>query len=172
METSPSRYRPLFLSGEYDAILDDKHRILVPADYRKEVIEAREEKTLVCRIGRNRVAWLYPENYYRELIAQRRTSLMPGEDEEKFNEAYYGMIFRLTWDSQGRIVIPEKIIKRTNMEKNLTLVGAGDHLAVWNREAWERRAQTLLETMDEISDRERQSKAETTATKTQTTTSP
>ncbi|MDB5323491.1 MAG: cell division protein MraZ [Phycisphaerales bacterium] len=166
METTPSRYRPLFLIGEYDAILDDKNRILVPADFRKEVLEAREEKTLVCRIGRNRVAWLYPENYYRELIAQRRMSLMPGEDEEKFNEAYYGMIYRLSWDAQGRVVVPEKIIKRTNLEKNLTLVGAGDHLAVWNRDDWERRAQTLLETMDEISDRERESKT------TKTTTSP
>jgi MraZ protein len=162
METTPSRYRPLFLIGEYDALLDDKNRILVPAAFRKEVLEAREEKTLVCRIGRNRVAWLYPENYYRDLIAQRRMSLMPGEDEDKFNEAYYGMIYRLSWDAQGRVVLPEKIIKRTNLEKSLTLVGAGDHLAIWNREAWERRAQTLLETMDEISDRERESKTTTT----------
>jgi len=164
MENNPSsRYRPLFLSGEYDALLDEKNRILVPADFRKEITEAREEKSLVLRIGRNRVAWLYPENYYRELIAQRRQSLMPGEDEEKFNEAYYGMIYRLSWDAQGRIVVPEKIIKRTNMGRSLTLVGAGDHLAIWNRDDWERRAQTLLDTMDEISDRERRSKSESGA---------
>jgi MraZ protein len=164
MENNPSsRYRPLFLVGEYDALLDEKNRILVPADFRKEITDAREEKSLILRIGRNRVAWLYPENYYRELIAQRRQSLMPGEDEEKFNEAYYGMIFRLSWDAQGRIVVPEKVMKRTNMGRSLTLVGAGDHLAIWNRDEWERRAQTLLDTMDEISDRERRSKSESGA---------
>jgi len=162
MENNPSSpYRPLFLVGEYDALLDEKNRILVPADFRKEITEAREEKSLICRIGRNRVAWLYPENYYRELIAQRRQSLMPGADEEKFNEAYYGMIFRLNWDAQGRIVVPEKIIRRTNMGRSLTLVGAGDHLAIWNRDAWERESQTLIDTMDEISDRERRSTAVT-----------
>jgi MraZ protein len=158
MEQNPSRYRPLFLIGEYESVLDDKSRLLIPADFRKEITEAREEKSLICRVGRNRVAWLVPENYYRELIAQRRTSIVPGEDEEKFNEAYYGMICRLSWDQQGRVVVPEKIIKRTNLGKNLTLVGAGDHLVLWNRDAWETRAQTLLETMDEISDRERESK--------------
>jgi len=164
MENNPSsRYRPLFLVGEYDALLDEKNRILVPADFRKEITDAREEKSLILRIGRNRVAWLYPENYYRELIAQRRQSLMPGEDEEKFNEAYYGMIYRLSWDAQGRIVVPEKVMKRTNMGRSLTLVGAGDHLAIWNRDDWERRAQTLLDTMDEISDRERRSKSESGA---------
>jgi MraZ protein len=158
METNPSRFRPLFLIGEQDVILDDKNRILVPADFRKEIVEAREDKTLICRIGRGRIAWLQPENYYRELIAKRPMSLMPGEDEEKYNEANYGMIFRLSWDAQGRVVMPEKIIKRTGLGKTLTLVGAGDHLAIWNRDVWERRAQTLLDTLDEISDREREAK--------------
>jgi division/cell wall cluster transcriptional repressor MraZ len=158
MELNPSRYRPLFLTGEFDLILDEKNRILVPAECRKEILEAREENTLVCRIGRNRVLWLQPENYYREWLAQRRTSLVPGEDEEKFNEAHYGMIYRLTWDAQGRIVVPEKMIKRTNMGKNLTLVAAGDHMAVWNREDWEQRALAHLDAWNEISDRERQNK--------------
>jgi MraZ protein len=65
------------------------------------------------------------------------------------------MIYRMSWDAQGRVVVPEKIIKRSNMGRSLTLVGAGDHLAIWNRDAWETRAQTLLDTIDEISDRER-----------------
>ncbi|HEY7117429.1 MAG TPA: MraZ N-terminal domain-containing protein, partial [Tepidisphaeraceae bacterium] len=60
MENNPSsRYRPLFLSGEHDALLDEKNRILIPADFRKEITEARSEKDLVCRIGRNRVPWVY-----------------------------------------------------------------------------------------------------------------
>ena len=145
MEVNPSRYRPLFLIGEFDAILDEKNRLLVPADFRKEIVEAREEKTLVCRIGRSRIAELYPENYYREMIAQRRMSLVPGDEEEKFNEKYYGMIFPLDWDAQGRVVVPEKIIRRTNMGRSLTLVGEGDHLAVWNRDDWENRAQWHLD---------------------------
>ena len=158
METIPSRFRPLFLIGEYDVILDDKNRILVPAVFRKEIVEAREDKSLICRIGRGRIAWLQPENYYRELIARRPVTLMPSDDEEKYNEANYGMIFPLDWDAQGRVVMPEKIIKRTGLGKELTLVGAGDHLAIWNREVWERRAQTLLDTLDEITDREREAK--------------
>jgi MraZ protein len=165
MENNPSsRHRPLFLSGEYDALLDEKNRILIPADFRKEITDARAEKELVCRIGRNRVPWLYVESYYREMIARRRQSLMPGEDEEKFNEAYYGMIFRMSWDAQGRIVVPEKIMARSNMGRTLTLVGAGDHIAIWNRDAWETRTTTLLETIDEISDRERRTTTATTTT--------
>ena len=156
MENIPTRYRPLFLMGEHDITVDDKSRLLVPAEFRKEISEARDEKVLICRIGRKRVPWLYPENYYRELIAQRRLSLTPGEDEEAFNEAYYSLIFRLQWDGQGRVVLPEKLVNRTALKKELTIVGAGDHLVIWNREDWEKRAATLIDTIDQITDREKQ----------------
>jgi MraZ protein len=156
-QTPPPPKRPLGLSGEHDIDLDNKNRISIPSAFRKEIIEARNETKLVIVIGRNRVAWMYPKDYYRnELVAQRKTHLMPGEDEEKFNEAYYGMTFDVEWDANGRVVVPEKIIKRTNMGKNLTLVGARDHVAVWNREDWERRVTAHLESWNDITDRERQ----------------
>jgi MraZ protein len=150
METNPSRFRPLFLSGEYDSILDDKNRILVPADFRHEFVEARDEKTLICRVGRNKVTLLYALNYYKELIAARRPGRMTPEEEDRFSQVNYGMTFKLTLDAQGRIVVPEKIKQRSNMGKNLTLVGGGDHVQIWNREVWETRSQTLQETIDEI----------------------
>jgi MraZ protein len=158
MEPDPKpSYRPLFLIGEHDISLDDKSRLLVPAEFRKEIGEARDnEKVLICRIGANRNAWLYPENYYRELIARRLATLTPGEDEEAFNEAYYGMVFRLQWDGQGRVLLPEKLIKRTALRKELTIVGSGDHLVIWNRDEWERRAQLRIETMPQITEKAKQ----------------
>lgn len=153
MEDIPRRNRPLFLIGEHDITLDDKSRLLVPADFRKEISEARDESKLICRIGSNRVPWLYPEDYYRELIAQRRATLTPGEDEEAFNEAYYGMVFRLQWDAQGRVGLPEKLLRRTSLRKELTIVGSGDHLVIWNRDDWERRTALRVETMAEISEK-------------------
>jgi MraZ protein len=149
METNPSRYRPLFLTTEYDAILDDKNRILIPADFRKEILEARNEKTLICRIGRNKIASLYPSGYYEEMINQRRATLLPGADEDRFNQVHYGMISRLTWDAQGRVVVPERVLQRTNMQKNLTLVGSRDHIQIWNKVDWDRQCEALLDSIDE-----------------------
>ena len=158
METNPKEslsgsFRPLFLIGEFDASIDDKNRLLIPSDFRKEIIDARNEKTLICRIGRKRITWLYPENYYRDLIAKRRTSLTPDDDEEAFNEAYYGMVFRMAWDAQGRVVLPEKLLTRANLKKDVTIVGAGDHLVIRSREDWEKRSEMLLATQDDITDR-------------------
>ena len=164
MDELPKSYRPLFLIGENDVSLDSKSRVMIPADFRKEITEARNGETmLICRIGDNRAPWLYPENYYRELIARRRATLTPGEDEEAFNEAYYGMIFRLQCDAQGRVVLPEKLVKRTALRKELTIVGAGDHLVIWNSEEWERRAARHVEMMAQIAEKAKQSEKQNPA---------
>jgi MraZ protein len=153
--SSSSRFRPLFLIGEYDVTLDEKHRLLIPSDFRKEITDARDEKVLICTVGRNKIARFFPENLYRELLARRLTSVTTGQAEERFREAYLGMVFRLPWDQQGRVVIPEKIISRTSLGRSLTLVGNGDYLELWNRDAWEQRAQELIASLDEISDQQK-----------------
>ena len=163
MESNPTPNRALFLVGEYDASLDGKNRFLIPIELRREIVEARSEQSLICRFGRNRVVWLYPELYYRELITQRKRSLTPGADEEAFNEANFGMIYRIAWDNQGRVVMPEKVIARAGIGKHVSLIGAGDHIVLRNRDDWEQRAQTLLSTLDQISDREREQNTVTQA---------
>lgn len=159
--------RKLFLIGEYDLVIDEKSRLLVPSEFRKEITEVCNEKSLLCRYGHNRVLWIYPENYYREMMSRRQETILTREEEEAFAEAYYGMTFRLQWDAQGRVVLPDKILKRCRLEREITLIGAGDHLVVRSREEWDRRSEMLLDTMDAITNRERQLRE-----KQQTTSSP
>jgi MraZ protein len=143
MEPNPSPEKKLFLAGEYDALLDDKNRILVCAVFRNEILECGYSSSLICRVAKNKVARLYPEKYYREMIAKRETKLVSDDEEEKFNDSYYGKVFPVTWDAQGRVGIPDKIIKRAAMGRELTLVGTSNHVAIWNRQAWEHRAEDI-----------------------------
>lgn len=39
-------------------------------------------------------------------------------------------------DVQGRIVIPDRLMKLSGLVKEVTLVGAQDHYEIWNREAY------------------------------------
>jgi MraZ protein len=164
METNPNA-NDLDLSGEYPVGLDDKNRLMIPSDFRKEIAKFRDEPKLTWRIGRGRITQAYPESYYREMIAKRKKSLTPGEKEEAFNRAFHGMTFKLEWDAQGRVVLPEPLISRGRLTKTLMLVGVGDHLELWNRDQWIAESERLLETMDEIIDKDRESVRETTESK-------
>ena len=42
-----------------------------------------------------------------------------------------------TMDSQGRLLLNEKLRKRANLQENITLIGVRDHIELWNEQSWE-----------------------------------
>jgi MraZ protein len=144
------------LYGNYDVAIDDNNRMLIPSDIRKAIdpISDGEAFFLVPRAdGR---FWLYPDRYYRTLAEQMAREMAPGEDLQKFNRVHFGLVSRIEWDKQGRVLLPEKEIRRSGLSKEITVVGAGDHVEVWSRVAWTAEEPELLRQQDEIDDRIRQ----------------
>jgi MraZ protein len=43
----------------------------------------------------------------------------------------------LETDNQGRILLPDRLLKRAGIEKEVTLIGVQDHLELWNRRDFE-----------------------------------
>jgi len=46
--------------------------------------------------------------------------------------------------------MPDKTLRRSAIGKDVTLVGLGNHLELWNRNEWEIRSNELLEKSSEI----------------------
>jgi MraZ protein len=40
-------------------------------------------------------------------------------------------------DSQGRLLLNEKLRKRAGLKDNVTLVGVRDHIELWNTQDWD-----------------------------------
>ena len=57
------------LYGEHELTIDDKNRLLVPAEIRKSLSPERDGEAFFLVIGRNRKPWLYPERYYEHLVS-------------------------------------------------------------------------------------------------------
>jgi MraZ protein len=131
------------LYGEYDLTLDDKNRILVPAEVRRNLDPELDGEAFFLIVGINRLPWLYPDKYYRVLATQTIPDITPGEDQLAFDQANFGLASRVEWDKQGRLVIPEKNLKRAALQRDLTLVGVRDHLELWNRKDWDVHRQEL-----------------------------
>ena len=140
------------LFGEYELTIDDKNRLLVPADIRKSIPPEFGEALFVV-IGSNRVPWMYPERYYEELVMQAPADILPGEDLLAFDQLHFAMASKLPWDKQGRVLVPDKILKRASIGKDVTVIGARDHLELWNRTDWEIRREELFNRSQEIAAR-------------------
>ena len=146
------------LYGEYDLNLDDKNRLSIPAEVRHSIDPERDGEAFYLVVGINQRPWLYPERIYENLVANLASEMAPGDDLLAFDQMNFAMASKFGWDKQGRILLPEKNLKRTSLGREITMIGARDHLELWNRAEWATYSEQLIARRAEISLRAKQAK--------------
>jgi MraZ protein len=131
------------LFGEYDLNIDDKNRLLIPSEVRSRIKPEEDGDAWFMVIGTDRRPWLYPERYYEQLVMRVPGDITPEHDQHQFDQWHFAVISRLEPDKQGRVLLPDKNLKRAGIKKEVTLIGVRDHLELWNRADWEARREEL-----------------------------
>jgi MraZ protein len=141
---------PLFLGGEFDQTVDDKHRVSIPAELRRGIDPQEYGENLIVLVGSNKKPWLYPDKYYRKLLSNFTPRAAPQKDLLRFDHFNVSMTFPVAVDKQGRLVLPDKIVKRTGVKGEVTVTGARDHIEIWPRAEWEAYCNAMLEDPDDV----------------------
>ena len=144
------------LYGEYELTIDEKSRLLIPADVRRSLDVERDGEAFFVVIGINQQPWLYPERGYEALVSRLASQLSPGEDKLAFDQMNFSMASRVEWDKQGRVLIPESARRRTKLGRDVTLIGVRDHLELHDRTAWEVRREYLFARSAELAAKQRE----------------
>jgi len=128
----------MFFVGRYELTIDSKNRLSIPFAIRRKLSEDRDGHSFYVVPGRQRgTLAFYPEKYY-----ERRRENLP-DDENLSDEAYAYRQFEFSQsalldpDGQGRVLIPERLLARAGIDKEVTLAAVQDHLELWRREAFE-----------------------------------
>ena len=129
------------LIGHYEAKLDTKRRLPIAAAIREQIDPIHGEGFAVVpnpdpEPGCERYLWLYPDDYFRRLVAKiKRSSLAQEERRGKAQWTNAAVIVKP--DSQGRIVLPEKTLKGVVISEQVTLSCHENHIEVWPRKKWQ-----------------------------------
>jgi len=128
----------LFFTGEYEHTLDAKNRVSIPARFRQILSPDTVGDKVYLVLGPNKKLWMYPDKYYEELVSQHPAELIPDEQVLRYEQITFGLARLLELDGTGRIILPEKMIARAGLGKEIVIIGVRDHLELWNQEEWER----------------------------------
>ncbi len=127
---------------------DAKGRITVPAEWRQPSFEA----TLFVLPSSDRCLKVYPASWLGRL--QEQVSLLKSADPmRKGVEDLATTAQSATFDTQGRIMIKEKLREGAGLKKDAVLVGRLDHFQIWDKTAWHRKptaAMTVEEALSAI----------------------
>ena len=126
--------------GQYEHTLDAKNRLTIPAKFRAQLSEgivlAKEQET--CLAIRPASAW----NRFTEDM--RRLGTLWDQDYRDFQRRYTAGAFDAQLDAAGRIMLPQALIDKAGLSREVVLVGNLDTIEVWDRARW-REEETRLD---------------------------
>ena len=120
------------LLGAYEHTIDDKNRLTLPAKFRQEFAEG-----IVVTRGLDGCLFAYRRPDWARLVESRLASL------DSFSQAtrraqrfHFSGASEAELDKQGRVMIPALLLEHAQLGREVVVTGMGDHLEIWDREAW------------------------------------
>ncbi len=123
--------------GNNPTRVDEKGRLKVPTDFKRRLDEefGESEYFITSRDGDR--AEVYPLKVWEEIEARMSTvpSMTPAR--KKFEDVtnYYGQM--VSYDNQGRLLMPQLLRQRARLEDDVVVIGKGRYLEVVNRDRFE-----------------------------------
>tara|TARA_Y100000588_G_C13796076_1_gene728780 strand:+ start:64 stop:519 length:456 start_codon:yes stop_codon:yes gene_type:complete len=119
-------------TGEYNYSLDDKNRVNIPAKFRRAL--GPESRTFVVTRGFDECLILYPSMEWKRVEEQLvRLSSLKVRD-RGFIRSIVRHATYIQFDSQGRISIPDNLIKYSYINKKVTIIGMINKIELWDPE--------------------------------------
>ena len=121
------------LRGNYAAKIDDKARLKIPNAFRALVEKTHGSELFVTSLTGESVR-IYPMPIWLALEERlaRAPSTHPARNKFLDRVNYYGQTAEI--DSQGRVVIHQRLRESAGMSGEVDVLGAVDRLDVWNHD--------------------------------------
>ena len=131
----------MIFAGHHEHSIDAKHRLAIPAKFRSRLDPDRDGTGFYIVPGQpSTTLWLYTERHFERLSARPSSDLIPDENQLRFEQLFYPWAELVDLDGQGRILVPERMLRRAGLGRDVVICGVRDHLEIWPREQFEKEA--------------------------------
>ena len=118
--------------GEYQHSVDAKGRMFVPAKFR----EGLGEKFMVT-IGLDKCLFVFPMDTFMIYKNKLDAMSLANRNAREFMRFFFAGASECELDKQGRIMLPAKLRKYADLDKEATVVGVSGRVEIWDKERWE-----------------------------------
>jgi MraZ protein len=119
------------LLGTHTPKLDEKGRIILPAKFRAELAGG-----VVLTRGQEHCIYVFSTATFQEQLEKLRTAPLTSKQGREFQRFFLSGASEQEPDSQHRVTIPAVLRDYAGLDRELTVIGAGDRAEIWATEAW------------------------------------
>ena len=135
--------------GTHTPRLDDKGRLFLPAKYREELSAG-----LVLTKGQERCLYVFPETEFARFTEALRAAPVTAKAVRDYSRVFFASASDEIPDKQGRFTIPANLRQYAGLDRDVTVIGAGSRLEIWDSAVWDaylaQTEQSFAETAEEI----------------------
>lgn len=118
--------------GEYQPNLTDGSRLALPKKLREQILG---DEVVLSR-GFEKCIFVYDkQDWINESQKQIDNPITDSKTRDLRRYMFAGATDSKL-DSQGRIIVPNNLLSYAGLEKEVTVIGAGDHIEIWNTTNW------------------------------------
>lgn len=137
----------MVFTGTYEHSIDAKNRLAIPADIRSLLQEHSDNKEsiyLYVTLGEGQALCLYTENGFEHRASELDHSELDKSELLAYEQMMFSLARRVEIDKQGRIRLPEHLLKMTDLDTDIVVIGVKDHLEIHNRQRWQTHVQQMM----------------------------
>lgn len=118
--------------GTHHPRLDDKGRLFLPARFRDELAAG-----LVVTRGQEHCLYVFPRARFDVMAAEMSAASFTNKAARDLQRVFFAGASDETPDKQGRVTVPAELRTWAFLTKECVVIGANDHLEIWDQATWE-----------------------------------
>lgn len=135
------------LVGTYEHKMDTKGRIVLPSRFREELGDGA-----IATIGIDRCVAVYSAEDWENILERlQRLPFSKGKTRD-FTRLLLAMAHEVQIDSSGRALIPPHLRNHGDLSQEVSIVGVGDHIELWNKNTWSSYVEEVRNELPEIAE--------------------
>lgn len=122
--------------GQAEYSIDAKGRVAIPAKMRND-LRPEAKNTFVVTRGFEKCVFVYPADRW-DMMEEEMAGLNTYRSETRdFIRIIMMWAADVTFDSQGRITLPKRLIDFAGLDGRAMILGAFDHIEIWDPDRFE-----------------------------------
>ena len=134
--------------GNYSHTLDEKGRLVIPRKMREDL----GNKIFIMK-GFDGALAIYQEAAFSKVVEELEKYSFLKKENRNYLRIKLASIVDLEVDKMGRVQIPTAILGKYNISKDVTVLGAGDHIEVWDKAKYEEYIASIEDDYEDIAER-------------------
>ncbi len=127
-------------TGQFERSIDAKNRVQIPSQLRAAIDAERDGAGLYVSLGECPGSlWVLTERGFEALAERMATETMADERSGHFERQFYSSTQFIDIDKQGRVVLPERLVRKARLGTEVTILGCKSRFELWAREAFEQK---------------------------------